>query len=291
MNEGTPAVAIEAIWRGEEASLPQQMVERGGRPASAESAAKPPTWLDHDAPVIAIIEPRLLGRDALTQALRSAGSQFRIQAFAEVGEWQDDHVLGETSVILLGIGAMSANDPDLANDLEVLVRDFAHIPTIVMGDIEDSSHVIKILASGARGYIPTSVSLNVAIEAISLARAGGLFVPASCLIQTHRALRKAPYATAPSNLFTERQAAVVDALCRGKANKIIAYELNLCESTVKVHVRNIMKKLQARNRTEVAFKMHNQIARDALSDRARSLTHAGVTPICAPQLLVPIEFD
>jgi hypothetical protein len=43
-------------------------------------------------------------------------------------------------------------------------------------------------------------------------------------------------------------------LREGKANKIIAYELNMCESTVKVHVRNIMKKLKARNRTEVAFK-------------------------------------
>jgi DNA-binding NarL/FixJ family response regulator len=45
----------------------------------------------------------------------------------------------------------------------------------------------------------------------------------------------------------------VEALRRGKANKIIAYELNMRESTVKVHVRNIMKKLKAKNRTEVAF--------------------------------------
>jgi DNA-binding NarL/FixJ family response regulator len=45
----------------------------------------------------------------------------------------------------------------------------------------------------------------------------------------------------------------VDALRRGKANKIIAYELNMKESTVKVHVRNIMKKLRATNRTQVAY--------------------------------------
>ena len=35
---------------------------------------------------------------------------------------------------------------------------------------------------------------------------------------------------------------------------MIAYELNMCESTVKVHVRHIMKKLQAKNRTDVAIK-------------------------------------
>jgi DNA-binding NarL/FixJ family response regulator len=54
-------------------------------------------------------------------------------------------------------------------------------------------------------------------------------------------------------LFTARQAAVVEALRRGKENKIIAYELNMRESTVKMHIKNIMKKLKARNRTEVAF--------------------------------------
>jgi DNA-binding NarL/FixJ family response regulator len=37
------------------------------------------------------------------------------------------------------------------------------------------------------------------------------------------------------------------------ANKLIAYELNMCESTVKVHIRNIMKKLNATNRTQVAY--------------------------------------
>ena len=260
-------MAIEPTCRGEEASLPQQTGECEGQLAGgAELAANPPTRPDHDTPLIAVIDSRTLGRDALCQALRSEGSRFRIHAFANVGEWsQDGHLHRETSVILLGIGAASADDPDLVEDLQVLVRDFAHIPTIVMGEIENPSHVVKILASGARGYIPTSVSLNVAIEAISLARAGGLFVPASSLIQSHQAPRGTPSAAPPSDLFTHRQTAVADALCRGKANKIIAYELNLCESTVKVHVRNIMKKLQARNRTEVAFKMHNLMPRQAVS--------------------------
>ena len=60
-----------------------------------------------------------------------------------------------------------------------------------------------------------------------------------------------------SGMFTMRQAEVVQALRKGKANKIIAYELNLRESTVKVHIRNIMKKLKATNRTEVAYKIND----------------------------------
>ncbi len=51
--------------------------------------------------------------------------------------------------------------------------------------------------------------------------------------------------------FTPRQLEILNCLRRGLANKMIAYELQMCESTVKIHVRNIMKKLRATNRTQV----------------------------------------
>jgi DNA-binding NarL/FixJ family response regulator len=70
--------------------------------------------------------------------------------------------------------------------------------------------------------------------------------------------------------LSERQAAVADAVALGKPNKIIAYELDLCESTVKVHIRTIMKKLQARNRTEIAFKLH--AAKSSYSSRGDTAT-------------------
>src|SRR6185436_14807340 len=101
---------------------------------------------------------------------------------------------------------------------------------------------------------PTSFSLHTAMQAMDLVRAGGTFVPASSLIAAHHAPEDAQTGVQKSNgLFTTRQTAVIDALRRGKPNKIIAYELKMRESTVKVHVRNIMKKLHATNRTEVAF--------------------------------------
>jgi DNA-binding NarL/FixJ family response regulator len=57
----------------------------------------------------------------------------------------------------------------------------------------------------------------------------------------------------PHAMFTDRQFAVIEKLREGKANKIIAHELNMRESTVKVHIRNIMRKLRATNRTQVAY--------------------------------------
>ncbi len=149
-------------------------------------ASVPLSWSrlrpNHHAPLISIIDPRTLGRDTLTRALQAVDGTFRIRAYAGVEEWlQGEDIEHETSAILLGIGAAGADDPDVVDQLQRLARTYAHIPTVVMGDIEDPLHIVKVLGYGARGYIPTSVNLNVVVGAISLARAGGLFVPASSL--------------------------------------------------------------------------------------------------------------
>ena len=253
------------ITREEEPAMPPPVHEINISAYAAASEVNLQMPSDGRAPLISIIDPRTLGRDSLARALEAPECGFRSQAFACLTEWlQNGQICGDTAAVLLGIGATDADDPGLTEDLQFLVREFGHIPAIVMGDIEDPSHVLRILAHGARGYIPTSVSLVVAVQAISLARAGGLFVPASSLMQSEQRPTEGSRTTTPMNqLFTARQAAVADAVARGKANKIIAYELNLCESTVKVHVRSIMKKLQARNRTEVAFKLHNLTPRRA----------------------------
>ncbi len=44
-------------------------------------------------------------------------------------------------------------------------------------------------------------------------------------------------------------------MARGTSNKAIASDLNMSESTVKIHIHNIMRKLEARNRTEVALRI------------------------------------
>jgi DNA-binding NarL/FixJ family response regulator len=53
--------------------------------------------------------------------------------------------------------------------------------------------------------------------------------------------------------FTERQYAVLVCLCQGDPNKVIGRKLGMTETTVKVHVREIMRKLGLSNRTQVAI--------------------------------------
>jgi hypothetical protein len=68
---------------------------------------------------------------------------------------------------------------------------------------------------------------------------------------------------------------VIRATQQGKPNKTIAYQLNICESTVKLHLRKVMKKLKAKNRTEVAIK-----AQTGLFDRFADQTKT--TPAAIP---------
>lgn len=199
---------------------------------------------------IVIIERRELIRDCLARALRASGGQDVI-ALASLGEWLGicDHT--PASLVVLSCSS-TAEAVNLGAQMHRLSQVRKPVPVAVLSDSEDLTHVLGVLNKGAKGYIPTNLPLEVAVEAIRLVRAGGVFVPASCLAASNGPGMAGTH-PAPKRIFTARQAAIVEGIRKGKANKVIAYELNLRESTVKVHIRNIMKKLNAKNRTEVAY--------------------------------------
>jgi DNA-binding NarL/FixJ family response regulator len=229
---------------------------RGGGDSGPNRSAKSPQDAS-GGPRIVIIEKRLLLGECLARCMKLA-SGHSVISFPTVESWLQVADTAPASLIIL-CWAGNANASEVQSAVSLLSQSANRLPTIVVSDVEDPQQIINAIENGVRGYIPTSVPLQVAIEAMHLVQAGGVFVPASSLMA---ATRSSPRTNTPgtgtpkepsNRLFTTRQAAVVEALRRGKANKIIAHELNMRESTVKVHVRNIMKKLKARNRTEVAF--------------------------------------
>jgi DNA-binding NarL/FixJ family response regulator len=198
-----------------------------------------------------LIEDRSLIRECLVHSLKLLLSN-RVAAFATIADW-----LGAADRYTPGAVLMSIREPsrivDVQQALDTLAGASRPAPVIILCDGEDPWQIVDALERGARGYILSSISLEVAAQAVRLVIAGGVFAPAGSLIAAHPLLKRRGPTRSVSGLFTARQAAVVQALCRGKTNKDIAGELDLCESTVQVHVRNIMRKLHAKNRTEVAF--------------------------------------
>lgn len=198
---------------------------------------------------VLVIEPRLIYKECLTYYL-SLFPEVEAISVNCAREWLDltAHHAPSLDIILLCV----ADGEPLPADLSELTRgveELRSLPVVVLSNSRPCSQVLNLLKAGALGFIPSDAGCAVAVQVLRLVKAGCIFVPASCLSSLPA---KGPGAER-NILFTERQKQVIEALSQGKPNKIIAYELSMCESTVKVHVRNIMKKLKARNRTEVAY--------------------------------------
>jgi DNA-binding NarL/FixJ family response regulator len=208
-----------------------------------------------DKAAIVVISPQVLIRDCLVRCLKAENQNYVVLAYATVTEWLEtaaEHP--SVAVILLCLQDRKQTDMQIEYELSLLANNGMNVPFVIISDAEDMDHVVSGLEGGARGYIPTSVTLDVAVGAMHLVEAGGTFAPATSLISCKRMADLAAVHTGNlKDMFTARQAAVLGALRQGKANKQIAYELNMREGTVKVHIRNIMRKLKAKNRTEVAI--------------------------------------
>jgi DNA-binding NarL/FixJ family response regulator len=244
-----PWQALEKTGAAGLSSISMQDSHHGGRNAKRFNGTDD-SFADEtkiSANIIVIIDDRALVRDCLAHCLQAAYIGYQVFAFATLSDWlktEDDYPT--PSVILLCVQTRQKKTLNDSDDVESLARAALSAPLIVISDVEDSSRIMRAIESGARGYIPTSMTLGIAVEAVRLVEAGGTYVPISVMSSLNSG-------NGESQLFTARQIMVVEALCRGKANKQIAYELGMCESTVKVHIRHIMRKLKARNRTEVAM--------------------------------------
>ena len=200
---------------------------------------------------IAVIESRTFLGECIRRSARLA-LPLPIITYSTVFELEQRHSPASPEIVIVSL--TEAGSAAVVNTLTKLSELFPGIPVIVLADKTDPELALIAIRHGAKGYIPFTLRFDIAVEAVRFVLAGGTYVPMDCFL----AGRGSGIAAAPPSpsvgAVTGRELAVVRAIQQGKPNKVIAYNLNMCESTVKVHVRNIMKKLKARNRTEVAIK-------------------------------------
>lgn len=162
--------------------------------------------------------------------------------------------------------------PGFANfeGLGTLVRDFPEVPIVVLSGSGQARYQVEAVRRGARGYIVKNQPLSVLAQIVQIVRDGGTYVSTSALSpgsQVAEAPVDAPAPlpppqSAPSgpdetasrlSRLTEREMQILVCLARGASNKHIARELGITDTTVKVHLRMIFKKLGVANRTQAAF--------------------------------------
>jgi two-component system, NarL family, nitrate/nitrite response regulator NarL len=139
------------------------------------------------------------------------------------------------------------------NGLEGLARALALAPGVPIAVISGTTRrdlAEDALARGAAGFVPKTLGARAMIAAVKLMAGGGVFAPMSMLDAP-------PMLEAPLDELTRREREVLEGICHGKSNKEIARDLDVQEVTVKLHVKTLSRKLQAKNRTHAAM-----IARD-----------------------------
>jgi DNA-binding NarL/FixJ family response regulator len=216
---------------------------------------------------VVLIDDRILARECLRSSLASHDAPWEAVACSSLEEWQkkaDRHP--PLAAVLLHVGSDKIADTCMGEHIKQFVKASGSAPLIILADTDDVVQMLNAFEYGVRGYIPSSVSVEVCVEAINLALAGGVFVPASTVFATRELINAgSSHNRRLTEIFTSRQIQVAKAIWEGKPNKIIAYELNMCESTVKVHTRTIMQKLKATNRTQAAYKVSNLFASNGIS--------------------------
>ncbi|TWA72780.1 DNA-binding NarL/FixJ family response regulator [Azospirillum brasilense] len=228
--------------------------------------------LGEDQIVTAILHDETpLTRESLSTSLNLCGRGVRVLTAATLADLES--VVRRDSapdVALANFSGRLASDPEFRPRLAELLEVLDGIPLIMLSDSDETATALEAIRQGAHGYISTTVGLTMALEAIRLVAAGGIFIPATILHRLildqgtvtepllHAALSvPTPAVNGKPHLtqLTPRQIAVLECLQEGKPNKVIAHQLGMRESTVKVHVRNILRRLGATNRTEAVCRV------------------------------------
>lgn len=136
-------------------------------------------------------------------------------------------------------------------------RSFPNAPIVIISANADSDTISTALRNGANGYIPKTTHGKSLVMALRLVLDGETYVPPALLDQRTNSVSptlsgSALAADLPGAFakLSAREVAVLKLLISGKSNKEIARELDLQEVTVKVHLRNVYRKIKATNRTD-----------------------------------------
>jgi DNA-binding NarL/FixJ family response regulator len=204
---------------------------------------------DVDA-IVAVVESRSFLRECIRRSMQSALS-IPVVTYSSLSEVGKDPGASAGLVVLSLIDASSQS---CANALKELSEFASGRPVIALASTNDAELARAAIRCGAKGFIPVMMGFEIAVEVMRFVLAGGTYVPPDCLLTPDQEGPPPPPTLSRLNVLTSRELSVVRAIQQGKSNKVIAYELNMCLSTVKVHVRNVMRKMGAKNRTDVAMK-------------------------------------
>lgn len=150
--------------------------------------------------------------------------------------------------------------------LQLLLQDCPDSAVVMLTVSEDAQDLAAALKAGASGYLLKNIDTEYLTRAVRRAAAGETVVAEAMTAKLVAQLQAGGRATEPASdidRLTPREKEILECLARGESNKVIARSLDLSESTVKIHVQNVLKKLNLSSRVQAAVfavehrRMHN----------------------------------
>jgi DNA-binding NarL/FixJ family response regulator len=172
---------------------------------------------------------------------------------AAIGDAPDMKLLGEATTGREAIERFKQLRPDITlmdlrmremSGLEAITAIRAGFPgarIIVLTTYEGDAQALSALQAGAAGYLLKSAGRTDLLDTIRAVHAGQRRIPPSIAAEIAE--------HAADDALSEREIEILRGVAAGKSNKLIALELRIAENTVKSHMRNILPKLDANDRT------------------------------------------
>lgn len=218
--------------------------------------------LSEEVGTILIADDHPLFRDALFQVVSEAFADHAVDqaqdfesALARVRDADD------VDLILLDLNMPGMNG---FNGLIALRNAVPAVPIVVVSASETVETAEQVLTFGASGFLPKSLSKSEMAAALTRVLEGDIYLPPDLEQQIEEGRRLTPEEEAlvdQLGALTNQQRKVLEMLVAGKSNKIIAYELDIAESTVKAHVSAILRKLGVTSRTQAVITASRIIGR------------------------------
>ncbi|PUB19432.1 response regulator [Yoonia sediminilitoris] len=168
-------------------------------------------------------------------------------------------------LVLLDIGLPDTTGLSGFLKLKELLPD---VPILVISADSSDETIQASMDAGAAGFIPKDAPRHVIADALAEVQDGEKFLPPGFWPQPRA---RAQDAASPEDIsqrlaaLTPQQSRIINLICAGKPNKVIAYELSVTEGTVKAHITALLRRLGVSNRTQAAI-----LANSANLDRGRT---------------------
>ncbi len=158
---------------------------------------------------------------------------------------------------------------ELSETVERLRAQWPAARVVLLTEHLEPSAMVQALQAGLDGLCATAMSREALVKALELVMLGETFISSALAFRLFNAANgqqqtslsgaavsmsgAGSAAAAPANKLSEREIQILRCLTRGASNKHIARELGLAEATVKVHLKAILRKVKAANRTQAAM--------------------------------------